>query len=258
MKITVLNDNSPSAVCGSEHGLSYVVEADQTILFDAGPSDIFLKNAEILGINLDLINTVVLSHGHWDHGNGLMYLENKTLITHPNSFAKRYRKANKTPLGLPFSLAEAQKKFLLKLTSRPLWVSADILYLGEIPRLNDFEGQVVGYELADGTNDDIWDDSAIVVRKANREWVVVTACSHSGVCNIVSYAQTLVEGTISAVVGGFHLKKADSKTARTIECLKNKQIQQVIPSHCTTFEALFEFRKHFEFQQVQSGNVLVF
>jgi len=81
MKLTVLTENTASKNFLTEHGLSYLIEYNgKKILFDTGHSDVFLKNAKQLNINLDEVETVVLSHGHWDHGNGLKHLKNKTLI----------------------------------------------------------------------------------------------------------------------------------------------------------------------------------
>ena len=124
MKLTVLNDNAPGDICGSEHGLSYLIEADKTILFDTGASDLFLKNAALLNLDLMSIDTVVLSHGHWDHGNGLKHIENKTLITHPDSFQKKYRKKDHSYIGLPFSKKEASEKFNL-ITSKKTYQISD-------------------------------------------------------------------------------------------------------------------------------------
>ncbi|MDY0282550.1 MAG: MBL fold metallo-hydrolase [Salinivirgaceae bacterium] len=74
MKLIVLNDNYASSICGGEHGLSYYIEfGNKVILFDAGPSDIILRNAEKLYVDLNTIQDIVLSHGHWDHGDGLAY-----------------------------------------------------------------------------------------------------------------------------------------------------------------------------------------
>ena len=70
----------------SEHGLSLYVEYDnKKILFDASQSDIFLKNAFKLSVDLKKLDAIVLSHGDYDHGNGLKYLKSKTdLICHPD------------------------------------------------------------------------------------------------------------------------------------------------------------------------------
>ncbi|HEX2933740.1 MAG TPA: MBL fold metallo-hydrolase, partial [Bacteroidales bacterium] len=74
MKITILNDNAPGKGCLSEFGLSFLIEADRKVLLDAGTTDVFLQNAARLGISLDDLDALVLSHGHYDHGNGLQYI----------------------------------------------------------------------------------------------------------------------------------------------------------------------------------------
>ena len=73
MKITVLLENtSTQSNLTAEHGLSLLIETKpHIILFDMGQSDAFAKNAERLGIDLALVDTAILSHGHYDHGGGL-------------------------------------------------------------------------------------------------------------------------------------------------------------------------------------------
>ena len=84
MTLTVLTENSAGGSFLAEHGLSYFIEHDNMqLLFDTGHSDVFLRNAKNLNIDIDQVETVILSHGHWDHGNGLKYLSRKKLITHP-------------------------------------------------------------------------------------------------------------------------------------------------------------------------------
>ena len=100
MKLTVLTENVANYRFLAEHGLSYLVEHDSArLLFDAGNSDVFLQNAARLSIDIDSIDTVVLSHGHWDHGDGLAFLSGKRLICHPNAFAKRYSRLGKEEIG---------------------------------------------------------------------------------------------------------------------------------------------------------------
>jgi 7,8-dihydropterin-6-yl-methyl-4-(beta-D-ribofuranosyl)aminobenzene 5'-phosphate synthase len=92
VKITVLSENTAGAGFLAEHGLSYLIEHNgNCLLFDTGASDVFLKNADKLNLDVpSAVDTVVLSHGHWDHGNGLQHLHQK--LTH--CFIKRYRKGN--------------------------------------------------------------------------------------------------------------------------------------------------------------------
>ncbi|MBQ1439018.1 MAG: MBL fold metallo-hydrolase [Solobacterium sp.] len=77
MKLTVLTDNNTiiDRYYLGEPALSFYLEdGDRRILFDTGYSDVFLRNAEALGIDLHAITDIVLSHGHNDHTGGLRYL----------------------------------------------------------------------------------------------------------------------------------------------------------------------------------------
>ena len=141
MKITVLVDNAPGGELAAEHGLSYFIEhKGKTLLFDTGHSRIFLQNAEKLAIDLEKVDTVVLSHGHWDHGNGLIYLKKKRiLITHPYAFMKRFHKSDNSYIGLNESWEYYNRHFNLISTRLPYKITENIYFLGQIPRLNDFE-----------------------------------------------------------------------------------------------------------------------
>lgn len=256
MKITILTDNFAGAGFLAEHGLSYFIEFDgKKILLDAGSSDVFLRNAEKLHVNLDNA-IVVLSHGHWDHGNGLKYLNNNRLIAHPNSFIKRYRTLNNEYLGLNLSYDELAEKFKITTTKEPFYISKNIIFLGEIERIFDFENWQTPYKQADGKDDYISDDSALAIIE-NNKLNIVTACSHSGICNIIEYAKKITGLTeINSIIGGFHLKKAENRTLKTIEYFKANNVTKIYPSHCTQLPALAKFYDVFNIQQVKTGMIL--
>ena len=260
MKLTVLTENLAGGRLLAEHGLSYLIEHNgKTILFDTGHSDVFLKNAEKMGIDIhDNVDAIVLSHGHWDHGDGLRFLENCTLITHPLAFIKRFRKKNNTNIGLALSKSELEQKFELITTEKPYAVTAEIIFLGEVPRGNNFESQTTTFVDESGNDDFIPDDSGIVV-KLKDELVVISGCAHSGICNIIEHA-VQITGTkkVKAVLGGFHLKHNNVQTQKTIEYLKQQKVEQVYPSHCTELPALSAFYESFKIQQLKTGTVLNF
>lgn len=254
MKLTILTENVAGRNCLAEYGLSYLLEADKRVLFDTGSSDVFITNASRIGVSLNSVDLVVLSHGHWDHGNGLKFFEGKPLLTHPDAFVKRFRKRDMSYIGLDSSFDSLEKKYKIIATREPYEISTEILYLGEIPRKNDFESQETAFVFEDGSEDFVADDSALVV-KTSKGLVVITGCAHAGVCNTIEYACSVTGiNTVQAVFGGFHLRNDGEITQKTIQYFKNKGIVNVYPSHCTSFSALASFSKEYKIFQVLTGD----
>ena len=260
MKITILTENVAGKGFTAEHGLSYLVDIDNTkILFDTGNSDIFLNNAELLGIDIENdVRSVVLSHGHWDHAGGLRFLRNKKLICHPGSFVKRFRKKDHTPVGVLNSYEQMMNQFEIQTSKTPLRITDNLFFLGQIPRINSFESQKTSFVLESGEDDFVDDDSALAAIVDN-ELVVVSGCSHSGICNICEVAK-MVTGIpkIKTVIGGFHLKQNNIQTKNTIEYFKDTGVKNVLPSHCTEALALKIFLETFNSVQVKTGMVFEF
>lgn len=260
MKITILTENTAGGKFLAEHGLSYLIEIDdQKILFDTGHSDVFMKNARKLGIDIEKeVKTIVLSHGHWDHGDGLHFLQNKRLVAHPGAFIRRFGKKDFTPVGLSLSKKEIESRFDLTESKAPVQVSGHLYFLGEIPRQNDYEAQSTSF-VDDFRNDDFIPDDSALAATVKKELVVVTGCSHSGICNIVEYAKQVTGiSKVKAVLGGFHLKEQNEQTRKTIAYFKSNRIEQVFPSHCTELPAMAAFYDSFQNRQLKTGMVLEF
>ncbi len=259
MKLTVLSEARALEGFGTEHGLSYLIEADgKKILFDTGASDLFRKNAGKLGIDLEEVDLVVLSHGHFDHGDGLAFIRDKPLVCHPGCFRERFRKSGLSSIGLALSKAEVESRMRLETTRKPRKLTAGLWFLGEIPRENDFEATRTNYVLEGGREDFITDDSGLAYATGDR-LVVISGCAHSGICNIISYAGRVTGAEqVEAVVGGFHLSRLDHRTDRTISCMKELGIKRVMPSHCTMEPALGAFRKVFGDHPVRAGDTIDF
>lgn len=254
MKITILVENSPGK-CPGEHGISFLIEDDKKILFDVGATDLFKKNAELLNINLDDIDCIVLSHGHWDHVNGLEFLENKKLICHPDCFMKKFRKKDDTANGMPFNQEKAEEQFDLILTKEPYKISKNITFLGEIPRENDFEAKTTMFYTENNQDDFILDDSALAI-KTEKGLVVIAGCSHAGICNIIEYAKKITGMKIYAVIGGFHLKKITEITQKTLEYFKKENIEHIYPGHCVKEPVITYFEKQLNAKRLHSGDVI--
>lgn len=260
MRITILTENVAGGKLLAEHGISYFIEIDdQKILFDTGHSDVFLKNARQLGIDIENeVEKVILSHGHWDHGNGLKHLQNKTLITHPGAFIRRFRKRDLSPAGLSVCKKDLEKKFNITESYESLQINDHLWYLGEIPRKNDFEAQSTSF-VDDFQHDDFNPDDSALAAIVKHQLVVITGCSHSGICNITEYAKKVTGiSDVRAVLGGFHLKHNDEQTRKTIEYFKNEKVNEIYPSHCTELPALAAFFDVFQNRQIKTGTVLEF
>lgn len=259
MQISVLTENHAGPFTLAEHGLSYLIEFDgKRILFDTGQSDLFLKNARIMNIGLENIDTIVLSHGHFDHGNGLDFLSGGNLICHPDCFVRRYRKSDRSFIGLEKTKAELSDKFNLITSSEPYNISEKIFFLGEIPRLTDFESKHKNFVLEDGTHDFVMDDSSLVMI-LQEGLFIVTGCGHAGIVNTLEHAKkTTGIDTIYGVMGGFHLKEIDMQTKETIRYIKENKVKHVMPSHCTEFPALTVFYESFGIRQVKTGDIFKF
>ncbi len=256
MRISVITNDQPGTDTGSEHGFSCFIEFDhKRILFDTGQSNLFLINAGIIGLDISNPDAIILSHGHFDHGNGLAYLSGGKLICHPDCLVKRYRRNDLSYIGLNYTKKELSRKFNIIGSSDPCFVSDRIVFLGEIPRLTDFESKTTTFVFGNNRPDFVKDDSALAL--IHDEGIfIVTGCGHAGIVNTLEYAIKVTGAkSILGVIGGYHLKEYDLQTQETIKYLKKKSVKHVLPCHCTTGAALEAFRTMFLSPEVRSGSI---
>jgi 7,8-dihydropterin-6-yl-methyl-4-(beta-D-ribofuranosyl)aminobenzene 5'-phosphate synthase len=259
MTISILTDNNPGVYTGAEHGLSYLIEFDgKRLLFDTGQSNLFLKNAETMGIDMTHIDMFILSHGHFDHGDGLQFLSRGMLICHPDCFVKRYREADYSYIGLVNTKDEISRKFQLITSAMPYKITDKIYFLGEIPRITDFESKYTSFIFEDGHPDFVMDDSAMALVH-DKGLFIITGCGHSGIVNILEHAKK-VTGLykLYGIMGGFHLRENNRQTKESIRYLKDSDIVHVLPSHCTEDPALSLFLTDFNSKQVRTGDIFNF
>lgn len=262
MKLKVLEDNNTfiDMYYLGEPAVSYYIEdGNDKILFDVGYSDAFMINAKKMGIDLDKVNKLVISHGHDDHTGGLKDFfsekRNIELISHPESF--NYKEdVTGLSIGSSLSKEELDEVCSLNLTKEPVQVSENIVYLGEIPIMNDFEPRyTIGKSIIGGKKvDDLVEEDSAVVYKSNQGLFIITGCSHSGICNIIEYAKKVCnDNRIYGVIGGFHLFEINNRLERTIKYLKQNNIKLLYPCHCVSLEAKIEMGKELDIKEVGVG-----
>ncbi|MDI6819611.1 MAG: MBL fold metallo-hydrolase [Candidatus Hodarchaeaceae archaeon] len=266
IRLTVLVDDSKNPIrpeLTAKHGLSFFIELKAgrhttSLLLDTGPSaDVVLQNARKLDIDLRKVDSIFLSHGHYDHTGGLLgvlkHIGKKVpVIAHPEAlepkFARRKKRLKKA--GIPFQVSELQRSSgILTLKRGSTSVAPGVWVSGEIKRVSPFE-EVKGFKVMRRgklVEDYMPDDQALFVRVKGRGLVVITGCAHAGLINTIKQAQKVTGSSgVYAVVGGFHLAGASAgRINATIEELQKAGVKAVMPCHCTGKKAITKFSKVF-------------
>jgi 7,8-dihydropterin-6-yl-methyl-4-(beta-D-ribofuranosyl)aminobenzene 5'-phosphate synthase len=275
MKLTVLVDNNTliDRYFLAEPGISFYIEqGGKRILLDVGYSDVFIKNAQKMNIDLRTLDYVVLSHGHLDHTWGLdplvrLYTESNIeglphkrpkILAHPLAFFSK--KFDDMEIGSLISRDKLSKHFAIELSENSIWLTERLLFLGEIERKNDFEGKkpIGSIMKPSGEEPDyLYDDTALVY-KSPQGLVIITGCSHSGICNIVEQAKRLgKEERIIDIVGGLHLLNPSKEQLRgTLQYMKKLNPRQMHACHCTDLNSKVALSKVVNLKEVGVGLVL--
>jgi|CXWL01.1.fsa_nt_gi 7,8-dihydropterin-6-yl-methyl-4-(beta-D-ribofuranosyl)aminobenzene 5'-phosphate synthase len=244
----------------AEHGFSVLVSITtggktRRLMFDAGLSvDGLAHNLHALQISLADVEGIVMSHGHFDHVGGLHGLAREggqaamPMLLHPDFWLRRRAKfpagAFELPvpsrgamLGAGFEIVEERQPSLL--------LDRSVLITGEVDRTTSFEK---GFAIHQAWRDGDWtpdplilDDQALIAHVRGKGLVVLTGCGHSGIVNIVRYAQKLTGvDQIAAIVGGFHLGGPlfAPILPQTVAALTAFEPGMIVPGHCTGFEAV--------------------
>jgi 7,8-dihydropterin-6-yl-methyl-4-(beta-D-ribofuranosyl)aminobenzene 5'-phosphate synthase len=263
-----------SCLCCAAHGLACLVtirrgKERRTLLFDSGPEDrVFEQNVSRLGIDVGRVEAIVLSHGHWDHGGAM--LRAMQLIrdrnggaevpyyAHPDMFRTRATKLGKDSFRImedvPGVEALTARGASVVNTRAPELLLGGMAYVsGEIPRVTPFETGLRGQHrrTLDGTgwelDELIMDERFVAVNVASKGIVVLTACSHAGVVNVLMHAKACFDGIpLYAVLGGLHLTGSNEKIiSDTVAGLGPFGLGVIAPGHCTGWRAVNAFAQTF-------------
>ena len=265
----------------AEHGFSAILEIsyahDKSIktnkfLFDTGVSkDGIVHNCDVLGVNLTDIETIILSHGHFDHISGLISTLKRIekpieIVVHPEAFLRRwliFPNGNKARLDFLDEeeiiqaggiIRKVEKiSFLPRDENKPdkkesIIVNNRVMITGEIPRVTEFEK---GFPLQYKEENEfelvpdplVKDDQALVMNIKDKGLLILTGCGHAGIINTIKYAKK-VTGVrkIYSVLGGLHLSGQgyEESIPLTIAELKREDPRYIVPCHCTGWKAAYE------------------
>lgn len=262
MKISVLTDDKAKRRAFlAEHGLSVYIEYDKhKILFDTGQSDVCCRNAETMGLELNKIDFIVLSHGHYDHCGGLINFFNSDSVNYPkvfvrsSAFAKKYAinsdGSSYRDIGIPWSLDRYNiLKDNIVFVRDVLRITPDITLLGDIPSGTDFEELPKGFFTQDKNSmqPDRMEDEQMMVFDTEKGLIIFLGCSHQGIINCLNYALKLFPGKkINTLVAGMHLENiSEKRLGMTIKHMLDFDIRLIFPLHCTGIIAISEIKRQF-------------
>jgi len=265
----------------AEHGFSALIQISESnqsssknnnnkkFLFDTGVSENgVIHNADVFGVDIDRIDGIILSHGHFDHFAGLINILKRItsssklsntvdIFAHPDAFLRRWEVVPngtraKCPILDELRLQElgAQIHKATGITILPSNESPLLLITGEIPRETSFEkGYPFQFVEDDGNNEKklipdpmVKDDQAIVASLRDKGLVILTGCGHAGVINTMNYAKKITGvDKVYAVMGGFHLPADggiyEAAIEPTLYELQKADPKYIVPCHCTGWKA---------------------
>ncbi|OQY08279.1 MAG: hypothetical protein B6I28_04900 [Fusobacteriia bacterium 4572_132] len=256
MKITTLVENyvTKEGLKG-EHGLSFLVEKDEyKILFDTGQTGILIDNAKKLNIDLENVDYLILSHGHYDHTGGLesfLKVNSKAkIILHQKSIVERYSnstgKIREIGFRLEGEIKEYKNEFIF--IEEDYEINKDIKIMTNISKITDFEMEEKKlFTKKDDKyiQDEFLDEINLVINEGEKN-SIITGCSHRGIINIIKTIQKRGNKEIKLILGGFHLKgKSEERIRKTISELKKINFEKIETNHCTGLDGYMELKKEF-------------
>ena len=266
----------------AEHGFSTILEISYTdgksiktnkFLFDTGVSkDGIVHNSDVLGANLTDIETIILSHGHFDHISGLISTLKRIekpieIIVHPEAFLKRwliFPNGNKARMDFLDEEEILQAGGIIRKIDKISFLPRDenkpdkkgsnivnnrVMITGEIPRVTEFEkGFPLQYKEEKNEFDLVpdplvKDDQALIMNIKDKGLLILTGCGHAGIINTIKYAKKMTGVTkIYSVLGGFHLSGQgyEELIPFTVAELKRENPRYIVPCHCTGWKAANE------------------
>ena len=266
--LTVLIENTKpeGSQLIAEHGLSFLVETARTrFIFDCGHTGAAFDNAKSLGVDLNEIKMVALSHSHYDHAGGFPRLADsaqiETVITGENFWEEKFSSTSLIPYfpnSLKYRGCGFDENFLTargieqKICRDMIQLDAAAWLIGNFKRRYDFETIPSKFVRGDNKVPDDFSDEIVLVLRGGDGLAIVTACAHSGILNIVADVRERFTLPIVEVIGGLHLTGATpERINRTLAELEALGIKKILPCHCSGEN----FMNHFS-DRISTGSVV--
>lgn len=252
MDITVLIENLGPEHLAREHGLSlHISYRGHSILLDSGSSGAFADNAKALGIDLSGVEFAALSHGHYDHADGLraFFATNSTvpMLVRRGALGAYYSMRGNTPprfVGIHRDICRDYAHRLVEVDGLYELMDGAWLVPNPPPESNPERAQHLYKKLGEDqfAEDDFSHEQSLVL-DSTQGLVIFNSCCHAGVANIAAnIAKRFPEKKIAALLGGFHMMGAtgtdsincsEQYVCAVADQLKGLNIGRIYTGHCT-------------------------
>ncbi len=216
MKIINLIEDTPgTAGCHYEHGLSFYIETKHhRVLLDTGATGAFLENAARLGVDLTLVDTVVISHGHYDHTGGLLAFarvnKTATIYMHRQAMGAYYNCRHIPPkyIGPDERISRLPGVVFVEGNVR---IDRELSLFSGVSATRMFPRGNLSLKMKQGdtfVQDSFAHEQYLVVSEGD-ERVLLSGCAHNGILNIIDAYRGIYGSAPSRVISGFHTMKAE-------------------------------------------------
>ena len=252
MTITFLIDNkTESTECDAEWGLSVLIEANgKKILMDQGASDMLVKNAKRMGLDLGEVDLAVISHGHNDHTGGTEYFfdvnHKAPVYVHNKAFSYQVALDLDGNIGIPWS-EEFMKENADRIirTEGTYKIDDKTWLIGNVPSVEGFTPTENFFiKVGDKLFPDQMEHEQTLVVEDEEGLHVFSGCSHKGIVPILRYIQEVIPGKkIDSLVAGMHLFSAPNELIdKIIKEIDELGVRYIFPVHCTGMNAIIRFK----------------
>lgn len=216
--VNLMEDTQGNNGCICEHGLSFYVETKKhKLLVDTGASGAFLENAHNLGIDLTQVDTVIISHGHYDHAGGVMdfvSINDKATIYIQESATGDFYNASVAGgkyIGMDKKISELPQ---VKLINGDLVIDDTLSIYTDVTgrRLWPTGNELLKVKIDDQFVQDEFEHEQYLVISEGTDNVLISGCAHNGILNILDKYLDIYDDMPTKVISGFHMVKKSGYT----------------------------------------------
>ena len=253
MIATVLTDNTANGDLCGEWGLSIHIEYEgRRYLLDTGETDLFLRNARKLHIAIEDVEYGILSHAHYDHGDGMdaFFEANRQAKFYVRGEARRkcYDRGKETPkyIGIKDGVLENHPDRIVFL-DKDQELNPGVHIIGHHTAGLEAQGLRASMFVRDGDGwiPDAFAHEQSLVFETDAGLVLFSSCSHAGADTILREVAALFPGReICAMIGGLHLFIRTPREVRALaQGMRETGVRRVITGHCTGDAAIAVLRE---------------